>query len=412
MVEASRGYALICILIDRLACCRKSCGEMKRRAKQRSGRSAQLIGLGLVLVVSGLVQTGCMKDDTSAGDFRVDLTAVEPIDELRRLGAETLARRAICYSGYREGQSPASEVYPTDAEVLEDLKLLEEAGFGLLRVYNSRGHGEQVIRVIEENNLDFKIQLGAYFKGAHAEYGEENIAELDAAIRLANAYPEIVAAVSVGNEVLVSWSFVAVPPEEMVAYIRYVRGAIEQPVTVNDNWEPYAAAVDSPIHKVWGQIDYASVHTYAYWDAAFNLWDFRQLDVAADDRDEAAMAAAIAYANKNFLAVREALDAGGLDMPIVIGETGWQSVPTAFLGDAFEPDFASVLAGEQPQTSYFSAMMEWAYGPDMSAPGDGHSRPAAMFYFVAFDEPWKQADDNWGLWDAERQPKPVRETLR
>jgi hypothetical protein len=30
-----------------------------------------------------------------------------------------------------------------------------------------------------------------------------------------------------------------------------------------------------------------------------------------------------------------------------------------------------------------------------------------MFYFAAFDEPWKEADDNWGLWDAERKRKPV-----
>jgi hypothetical protein len=33
---------------------------------------------------------------------------------------------AICYSGYRDNQSPITKVYPSDAEVLEDLILLSK----------------------------------------------------------------------------------------------------------------------------------------------------------------------------------------------------------------------------------------------------------------------------------------------
>ena len=32
---------------------------------------------------------------------------------------------AVCYSGYREGQSPYNGVFPSKEEILEDLKILE-----------------------------------------------------------------------------------------------------------------------------------------------------------------------------------------------------------------------------------------------------------------------------------------------
>ena len=33
--------------------------------------------------------------------------------------------RAICYSGYRENQSPLNETYPTYDEIKEDLRILK-----------------------------------------------------------------------------------------------------------------------------------------------------------------------------------------------------------------------------------------------------------------------------------------------
>jgi len=332
-----------------------------------------------------------------------DLETLEPIEDIRALPDDILTRKAICYSGYREGQSPRTEVYPSDAEVLEDLKLLVAEGFGWIRVYNSPGHGEQVIRVIDRHDIDLKVQLGAYISGRFADNPKTNIAEITRAVEPANAHPDIVMGVSVGNETLVSWSFVAVPPREVAGYLQYVRTRIEQPVTVNDNWEPYAAGPGEPVAKVWTQIDYASIHTYPYWDAGFRKWPFRQ------ETDAAMMAAACTYARENFQAVRKALDAGGIDVPIVIGETGWQNLPSAREASALEPDFAQVLAGPQKQKIYYHSMQDWTYGEDGDHRGDGFTRPAALFYFAAFDEPWKKADDNWGLWDAERERKPVLE---
>ena len=262
-----------------------------------------------------------------------------------------------------------------------------------------------MVETIAANGLDIRVQLGAYVAHAMEKNGEANRRELDAAIEIANAHPDIVAAVSVGNEVLVSWSFVPVPPAELAAHLAGVRARVRQPITVNDNWEPYAATPGTAIAAVWGLIDYASIHTYAYWDAGFELWDFRQLDVPESRRARAMMDAAAAYARKNYAAVRAALDAAGRRIPIVVGETGWQSRPTAYLNEAKVKDFARHQAHPVNQSWYFADMMAWAYGKDGYAPGDGFARPAAMFYFSAFDEPWKNADDNWGLWDAARARK-------
>lgn len=337
----------------------------------------------------------------------VDWDQLAPIADRRPLEDGIWSRKAISYSGFRTGQSPEIGLYPSREEILEDLHLLRENGFGLIRLFSSGVHGRRVVELIAEHQLDLKVQMGAYVSQSHAENETNNRRELDGAVSLANDFPDIVVAVSVGNEVLVSWSFVAVPPEDMVAYIRYVRSQIEQPVTVNDNWEPYAVPTGNPIQAVWGQIDFAAIHTYAYWDSAFNLWDFEQEQVPAEERARAMMDEAYAYARRNFESVRVALDTAGLSIPIVVGETGWQSTPSAFLSEAFVQDFAQSVGHPVNQAWYFADMMAWAYGVDGEEPGDGFSRPAGMFYFAAFDEPWKQADDNWGLWDAERRAKYV-----
>lgn len=321
--------------------------------------------------------------------------------DVRTLDDSIWARKAIAYSGYRDGQSPDDQIYPSEAEILQDLNLLVTKGFGLIRLYDTSIHGKRTLKVISDNNLDLKVMLGAYLYGGDTSYGSANREQLDSAVKLANDYPDTVVAVSVGNEVLVDWSFVAVPPDDMVEYIRYVREAIEQPVTVNDNFEPYAMGSGYNTEKVWREIDFAAVHTYAYWDAGYNLWDWRQEDAAEADRARAMMDAALTYAKANFSAVRTALDEAGIDIPIVIGETGWQSVPSATVGSA------QYTGHPVNQAMYYTRMQEWAYGSGGGSPGDGFERPKGVFYFASFDEPWKQADDNWGLWDAERQEKYV-----
>ena len=56
---------------------------------------------------------------------------------------------AICYSGYREGQSPDIGIYPSYNEVMEDLLILQK-NWQYLRLYDCTKHAEIVLKAIEK----------------------------------------------------------------------------------------------------------------------------------------------------------------------------------------------------------------------------------------------------------------------
>ena len=67
---------------------------------------------------------------------------------------------AICYSGYRAGQSPDSRIYPSLEQIREDLHLLVRH-WQLLRLYDCSTHAERVLQVIREDRLPLRVMLGA-----------------------------------------------------------------------------------------------------------------------------------------------------------------------------------------------------------------------------------------------------------
>ena len=69
--------------------------------------------------------------------------------------------RAICYSGYRDGQDPSGEILPTYGQVKQDLMILE-GQWQSLRLYASDNHSDTIMNVIKSENLSFDVMLGAY----------------------------------------------------------------------------------------------------------------------------------------------------------------------------------------------------------------------------------------------------------
>ncbi|MBK6469389.1 MAG: hypothetical protein IPF94_01300 [Betaproteobacteria bacterium] len=317
------------------------------------------------------------------------------VTDRRALPTEFVTRAAVNYSPYRSSRSVddlGSEVI-TPANVLQDLRLIQATGIGTIRLFSSRAFSETVLKVIRDNGLDLKVQLGAYPNPVVDLASEtDNQAELDACIRLANTYRDIVATVSVGNETMVEWSTHKVDPVIMGGYIRKVRSAIQQPVTTNDNFL-FWRSVPKVIADV---VDYAAVHTYPFLDTFYNpsAIDWRQKAVPADQRAAAMVAAAVAVAKSQFAEARGGLDKLNLkDLPMVIGETGWAAVDTAG-GPAL-----ALRAHPVNQKMYFDAMQAWA------AEGRRGNGPQAVFFFQAFDEPWKQGDDGWGLFNTRREAR-------
>jgi exo-beta-1,3-glucanase (GH17 family) len=292
---------------------------------------------------------------------------------------------AVAYSGFREGQHPDrgdGAINPRKEEILEDLELLVAHNFKLIRLYDSGENSRATLEQIREHDLPIKVLLGTWLKAelsnhAGCSWLDEpipkaklmantviNVAELQRGIKLAKEFADIVVAVNVGNEALVDWNDHMVSVEQVIAYVRSVKQAIDQPVTVADNYEWWIRDGS----RLAAEVDFLGVHTYA-------LWEDKSIDEA------------LAYTIENIERVHEALP----DKPIAILEAGWASIASEF-GDR---------ASEASQARYYAELNDWATRANMT-----------VFFFEAFDEPWKGdvdkplgAEKHWGLFNVDRTPK-------
>lgn len=325
-----------------------------------------------------------------------------PAPEIRPLPADFFARKAVAYSPFRTAVDDAgrnTEII-TPAMIKEDLDLLVTGGFGLIRLFDSSDKvARQTLDVIRDHQLDLKMMLGIYVASGNAAFSNAEIAR---GIKLANDYPDIVAAVSVGNETMVSWSFNRFTNNAMRDYIVRVRAAVKQPVTTDDNWAFFAMSgpFEQDPRPVLDVIDFVAMHTYPLLDSFYNpdLWDWQQRSVPEDQRAVAMMDAAMGRAQFEYNAVRTNLDKQGFTaMPVIIGETGWTAVD--YNGDPA----LTFRASPVNQKMYFDRLQAWK-----AAGGNG---PKNIVYFEAFDEPWKQSDDGWGLFNVQRQARYVVQDL-
>ncbi len=298
---------------------------------------------------------------------------------------------AVAYSGYREGQHPDrgdGAINPSDDQVLEDLQILVAHGFKLVRMYDAQDNTRRTLELIREHDLPIKVLLGIWLKAEFSNHlgcswltepipeeelaanTLENAVEVQRGIELANEFQDIVTAVNVGNEALVDWNDHMVPLDRVIAYVRQVKAAIDQPVTVADNYEWWKRD-GAPLAA---ELDFIGVHTYPVWE---------------DKSIEEAMA----YTIDNIEGVRDALPG----KPIAILEAGWATSATEF----------GERANEADQARYFADMKAWAAATNTT-----------VFFFEAFDEPWKGdwkdplgAEKHWGLFFVDRTPKLVLRKL-
>ena len=294
---------------------------------------------------------------------------------------------AICYSGYRHGQSPNTRSYPSSAEILEDLLILRKH-WRLLRLYDCSPHAERVLAVIREENLDFQVMLGAYLGAELNNFGcpwgatfseeeleanqAENEAEVERLIVLARHYEDIVFSVSVGNEATVEWTDHFVSVRRMIELVRRVRRSVVQPVTFCENYVPWQ-------HKLEGlvaEVDFISLHTYP-------VWEYKRIHEA------------IQYTKDNYHSVAQLYP----DKTVIITEAGWA---TSSNGRCIHPENSS----EELQTAYLEDLMTWS-----------RAEGILTFVFEAFDEPWKGSADplepekHWGLFTVERRPKKAMQGI-
>jgi exo-beta-1,3-glucanase (GH17 family) len=347
---------------------------------------ARRFGRFLVGAVLGVVVT-LLLASCGGGSGNLPVTGVER----RALSADFLQRQAVNYSPYRSTNRDTETI--SKAMLEQDLRLVVRAGFGLIRLFSSDDMvARQTLEVIRDQALDLKVQLGIWI-GTDETANQADIAR---GIALAGQFPSIVASVSVGNEAMVSWSGHRITVDRMLGYIRQVRAAVAQPVTTDDNWAFFAGTDGPDPRPIVEAIDYVAMHTYPLIDTKYALWEWRRSEVGASVRALAMMDSALAKARKDHDAVRNYLrKTGHAAMPVVIGETGWKAEVAD--GEVFR-------AHPVNQKMYLDRLRAWA--------GEGGSTaPDKIIWFQAFDEPWKQGDDKWGLFDVNRRARYAVQSL-
>jgi len=283
---------------------------------------------------------------------------------------------SLSFAPFRDGQSPIEKILPTPGQIEEDISLLADKTHSI-RTYTSLEGFEIVPDLARKYGLTM-IQ-GAWLTYElpfdPAQFSPEKVQELNEAkelnhkeikelIRSANANPDVVKRVMVGNEVLLRGEM---KPEQLIQYIREVKKAVKQPVSYADVWSFYMK-----YPEIGKEVDFITIHILPYWE-----------DEPLEVND------AVAHIEKTYQQVYERVQALYPGKPILIGESGWPSngrqrgwaVPSV----ANEAKFIRSLIQVSKKNGFDLNIVE------------------------AFNQPWKSALEgvvgaNWGLLSADRKP--------
>jgi len=334
-----------------------------------------LVGLIILLANPFVIGCGATRSTSSGVGSEATFQRQDPFEarSFQPLMGERWIGNAIAYGPFRDGQHPGGPS-PTRGELREDLRLISEH-WGLLRMYGAAGAAETVLELILEDNLDLRVMLGIWIAveevERHPDAAAANRREIESAVRLAATYPEIVIAVSVGNETQVSWSAHRSPQAVLINYIREVRARIQSPVTVADDFNFWNKPES---HAVAQEVDFIVMHAHP-------LWNGIQIEDAPG------------WTEERFKEV-QAVHPGHT---IVLGETGWA---TRKHTEGEQARLIKGRPGEEEQQVFYTAVTAWA---------DRERTP--VFFFEAFDENWKGGEHpdgvekHWGLFRADRTPK-------
>ena len=289
--------------------------------------------------------------------------------------------KAICYSGYREGQRPGGEI-PSKEQIEEDLLLLVEAGYRYLRMYDPNDHAKRVLELIREKKLPLRCLIGVdnfpevnnpdcpwdktvYTEAQLKAHRERNDGEVEKLIELVKQYPEEVLAVSVGNENTPDWGARIVPEERLTQHAKKLKAALNKPVTFCEGASDWLR-----LNNLAKEVDFLGIHSYPLHYGT-------------------AIEQALSVNRQDFAKVSEAYP----DKFIVFTELGWST--------RARDDHKKDRANSENQVRYIREIEEWF-----------EKEKIIGFIFEAFDEPWKgevpdSCERNWGLFYENRTPKPV-----
>jgi exo-beta-1,3-glucanase (GH17 family) len=262
----------------------------------------------------------------------------------------------VSYAPFRGDQNPLGPDIPIDPrqidEDLAQLKLITDC----VRTY-SIDHGlDQIPEIARRHGM--KVLLGLWV----SSLPDMSRKQIDTTIALAKRFPDVIAAVIVGNEVLLRGEMSA---PDLAKTIREVKAQVSMPVTYADVWEFWLRH-----REIAAAVDFISIHILPYWE------DF---PIPASD------------AARHVDAIRKQIVAAFPDKDILVGEFGWPS------------------AGRMREGALPSPVNQARVMHEVLALAKRENYRVNLI--EAYDQPWKRRFEGtvggyWGLYDAyRRQPK-------
>ena len=256
------------------------------------------------------------------------------------------------FSPMRSDDDPTRQIYPTAAEIDEDLALLEGKTHAV-RTYTLQGPMTLVPRLAKAHGLN--VTLGAWIGGVQ-QANEEEMVRLEGILRQWN---DNIVRVMVGNEAILRRD---VKPRELIDYLDRIRRITDIPVGTAEPWHIWLKYPELAKH-----VDFIAIHLLPYWEGL-------PVDKAVD------------FSFNRLKEVQEAFP----NKPVIVGEVGWPSNGRRKGG---------AEASQANQTKFLRRFL-------------ARAEAEGLTYYVmeAFDQPWKVQIEGaigtyWGVYDAEREPK-------
>jgi|TARA_B110000967_G_scaffold209301_1_gene264839 exo-beta-1,3-glucanase (GH17 family) len=317
---------------------------------------------------------------------------------------------AISYGGYRE---KSREMQPTIPQLKEDLKLMHAMGIRIVRTYNVQPelpHASNILEAIsqlkkEDSSFEMYVMLGAWIDCLnawtevtpdHEIESAQNEGEIARAVALANKYPDIVKVIAVGNEAMIRWATsYFVRPNVILKWVNHLQDLKKDDklskdlwVTCSDDFASWGGGDPSyrvkDLEDIIKAVDYVSMHTYAYHNSHYNpgFWKVpdNEQDLSDIEKIDNSMLRALEFAKNQYKEVSEYVKSIDSTKLIHIGETGWATVSSGYYGVT-----GSRATDEYKQGLYYKHLRDWTNKEGISC-----------FYFEAFDEQWKDADNAKG----------------
>jgi exo-beta-1,3-glucanase (GH17 family) len=314
--------------------------------------------------------------------------------------------QAISYGGYR---AISRDTVPSVNQIKDDMRILSAIDVKILRTYNTEltelPNLLQAITELKQEDLSFEmyVMVGAWIncKDAwtdHPDHTQEdeayNEAEVQRAVQYAKQYPDIIKMIAVGNEAMVHWATsYFVPPSVILKWVNYLqdlknKGNLPSDlwITSSDDFAAWGGASDNyhteDLNRLIAAVDFISMHTYPFHNSHYSpdYWYSRDPSLSKIEQIDASMQRAGEFAAGQYNDVKQYILSLGIDKPIHIGETGWATASNGFYGAE-----GSQAADEYKAKKYYDYLRKWS-----------NENSISCFYFEAFDEPWKDAENPMG----------------